>query len=364
MSNMKLPHISHAFNIILSVLRHPSFYLAIFILGLISFSLTIHFLSPMADIIHRRPLGLETTWVPEMASTCKTSDPASWAYGACSSLIDCCLNQMPELLKADAAIGSTLAALLPTIMVLISGEPGDLVPQALISPHRAVATALFTVGAPAALLRQLKPVQRGRLADSQTPNGHERSWDIHMACITSKTSYRHVATKIFMDVSILVVAATMLRQAWRVNVSTVVPWKCECPLLLFIWPLSCIFWLAFSVLLLLAMTEEIEFQNVSLGASTTWLRVFILPYAIGRASEDDQDYCIRITARMPSDGLVSVFANWRVYDLVTGAAAAAVYIYATFILSGSMFLGAVSAVRFTSIISSLHVAVRFISGNA
>ncbi|MBE3045658.1 hypothetical protein IMZ48_24550 [Candidatus Bathyarchaeota archaeon] len=315
----------------------------------------------MADIIHRRPLGLET-WVPEMASACKTSDPASWAYGACSGLIDCCLNQMPELLKADAAIGSTLAALLPTIMVLISAEPGDLVPQALISPHRAVATALFTVGAPAALLRQLKPVQRGRLPDDRTPNGHERSWDIHVACITSMASYRHVATKLFADVCILSLAATMLHQAWRVNVSTVVPWKCECPLLVFLWPLSCIFWLGFSVLLLLAMTEKIEFQNVSLGASTTWLRVFTFPYAIGRASKENQNYCIRITARMPSDGRLSMVANWRVYDLVTGAAAAAVYIYATFILSGSMFLGAVSAVRFTSLVSSLHVVVRIISG--
>lgn len=367
MAKRKLPRISCAITILLSILRHPAFYLFIFLLGLLAFILTIHFLSPMAEIIHRRPLGLETTWdlpTPDLYFVCRASDPASWGYGACSGLINCYLNKLSELHKADTAIGSTLATLLPTIMVLISTELNDLVPQALVSPHRALATALFTVGAPAVMLRQLKPVQRGRLQGDRTRDGHERTWDIPIACITSKESHRHIAVKLVADMGILALAATMFYQAWLVNVSTVVPWKCECPLLIFIWPLLCILWLGFSVLVLLAMTEEIEFQNVWLKDRPTWLRTFLLPYAVGRASKVDQDYCIKITARMPRDGRISWIANWRIYDLLTGAAAAAVYLYATFILSGSLFLGAVSAARFTSIVSTLYVVVRVIGGVA
>lgn len=133
----------------------------------------------MADMIHRHPLGLETVWdipIPEYYFLCKASDPAAWGFGACSDVIGCYMNQLPELYKADIAIGSTLASLLPTIMFLISSEAKELLPHALVSPHRALETALFTVGAPAAILRQLKPVQRGRRAGDRGLHSLERTW--------------------------------------------------------------------------------------------------------------------------------------------------------------------------------------------
>lgn len=57
-------------------------------------------------------------------------------------------------------------------------------------------------------------------------------------------------------------------------------------------------------------------------------------------------------------------ANWRMYGLMMGATAAAVYVFASFTLPSNLSLGAVSAYRFTSILSALHVGLRVIGGIA
>lgn len=233
MAKTEFQCISRATSILLAVLRHPAVHLFMFLLGVAAIAIAIHILGLMANAIHRYPLGLESTWsisISEFYSQCKASDPDSWGYGTCSDMVGCYLDKVPELQKADMAIRSMLAALFPTVMVLISSDAKELVSQVLISPHRALATALFTVGTPAAMLQKLKPVQRGLLTGDGDPNSYERTWVIPIACITKGShtlTWRSSWQRTLASSSL---SATMLYGTWTVNVSTVVPWKCECPL--------------------------------------------------------------------------------------------------------------------------------------
>ena len=50
---------------------------------------------------------------------CNGTNPDRFQFGTCSLLIDCVYEHLGEALKASLASGSGIAALLPTILVLI-----------------------------------------------------------------------------------------------------------------------------------------------------------------------------------------------------------------------------------------------------
>lgn len=56
----------------------------------------------------------------DASNHCNGHDPASFTFGPCSLLIDCVYEHLDESLKASLSCGTSIAALLPTILVLIS----------------------------------------------------------------------------------------------------------------------------------------------------------------------------------------------------------------------------------------------------
>jgi len=68
----------------------------------------------------------------QASKVCNGSDPASFKFGTCSVLISCVFNNLSEALKASLSSGTSIAALLPTILALI-GKPSlpALIPQSI-----------------------------------------------------------------------------------------------------------------------------------------------------------------------------------------------------------------------------------------
>jgi hypothetical protein len=107
--------------------------------------------------------------------------------------------------------------------------------MALVSPHRAIATAAFSTGVPLRLLEQLSPLRPGFIG-RQTET--ERTWLVSLAALTEKPSRRHLALKLAADAIIVGLAAIMLWRYWVINSGTMIQWKCESPLLVFLWYVS------------------------------------------------------------------------------------------------------------------------------
>ncbi|KAH7317040.1 hypothetical protein B0I35DRAFT_434446 [Stachybotrys elegans] len=369
--------------------RISTYLLALYIALIVVFSLLIHYFSPLTNVFRRRPVGVFWTDHDDPYYVCRADDPASWEYGACSRLIGCYLDHFAEILKSDIATGATIAGLLPTILLATAAQPIDLISQALISPHRGLATAAFTIGFPTSLFDRLRSVHHG--PDNQRSN--IRTWNVIIPVIGNRPFY-HIATKLSMDIFIVGGAAGMLYYNWTINNAVLVLWKCESPLLVFLWPISCMSWLVLVVLVLHFMVDELLFEHEPSKTLLTWWQTMRLPYTVDCPSQDGvagtqqgnrfrmlsrrpvdalrrtdssplssgpslqrpfDSFCIKISARMPANSFIF---TWQTFDLIVEILATAIYFYSTFILLGCIFLGAVAAMRFTSIIASVYIMIR------
>jgi hypothetical protein len=107
--------------------------------------------------------------------------------------------------------------------------------MALVSPHRALATAAFSIGTPLKLLSQLSPLTPGfKPRKTET----KRIWSVSFAAMTETASKRHLAVKLVADIIIGGVTAIVLWQYWIINGGAMNQWKCESPLLVFLWYVS------------------------------------------------------------------------------------------------------------------------------
>lgn len=207
------------------------------------------------------------------SSRCSGSDPKSFEFGTCSLLITCVYENLPEALKASLGSGTSIAALLPTILALIGefhssldlplpivphlhrwflgvckieecstlpvltpfqgSPPLELVQLALVSPHRALATCCFSIGLPSGLFRQLRPLHT-QLSNSNPREPRVREWTIPVPSLGAKRWLDMIA-KLVVDVLILTLASIMLWRNWVVTSFTMVPWRCEYSWLLFAW---------------------------------------------------------------------------------------------------------------------------------
>lgn len=369
--------------------------------------------NPMADKIRRWPGDPNSRPYLLAGRLCNASDPSSWEIYSCTRLLDCVLDNVSEIQKSDIAIGSTIAGLLPTILMFAAARPNELIPQALVSPHRAIATAAFSIGVPLSIFEGLRPLRwwrrRGRRISSRQLS---RTWYISLGGITPRASYIHVLVKLLADGIILAALSVMLWQFWDINGTVAVQWKCEAPIMIICWPLICILWVMLAILLLYTMAEEVVFEHALTQTRYGWWKVFCLPYTMDMRLENrrrwmdwgvllnprkwnlpftkrvkpsrneealdtsattdfevpNQDtmdetessadeWRIRIIVKMPKDG---VLFNWQVYDFIVDLLGIVTYLYATFTFLSALFLGSVRALRFTSLMAGLYALVRVV----
>ncbi|KAI9784561.1 MAG: hypothetical protein M1839_001783 [Geoglossum umbratile] len=340
------------------------------------------------------------------------SNPANFEFRKCSVLIDCVYEHLSEALKASLSSGTSIAALLPTILALIGAPPLELVQIALLSPHRALATCCFSIGLPSGLFRQLRPLHP-QLSHSNPLEPRVREWVVALPSISPKR-WKHLLGKLVADFIIITFASIMLWRNWVVNSFTMVPWRCEYTWLLFGWPIACMTWLILSFALLHLMKESIQIyhaQNPSIKY-TIW-ELLSLPYSfdskilserqtslsalpshrgevkatIADVIETENgshdlihqqhqisppiltmersgttllygDHCVAIRIVMPSNlGLRS----WRCYEAIVEASAVGIYLYATFVLTSTLFLNADKAMIYATIMTLCLSAVRIMS---
>ncbi|KAF2815757.1 uncharacterized protein BDZ99DRAFT_514403 [Mytilinidion resinicola] len=141
---------------------------------------------------------------------CDGSDPKMFQFGTCSVLISCIFNNLDEAFKASLGTGTSIAALLPTILALIGSPPLELVQLALVSPHRALATCCFTIGLPSGLFRQLRPLHT-QLSNPNPREPRVREWTIPLPSLSDK-EWHNIIAKIAIDALIMTLASIML---WR-----------------------------------------------------------------------------------------------------------------------------------------------------
>jgi len=95
--------------------------LFVWLLGILTFILTIHYLSPMTSLITRVPGAGNHLINDTIAMTCNRSDPSMYGYHQCSNFIDCVIGHISDIGVNDLGQGATLAGVLPTIFIFIGG---------------------------------------------------------------------------------------------------------------------------------------------------------------------------------------------------------------------------------------------------
>ncbi|KAH6637194.1 hypothetical protein F5144DRAFT_569883 [Chaetomium tenue] len=341
--------------------------LVVILLALLGLMLGINFTNPPRGHIPRSPGG---DVLKEVSDTCHGNDPAQFLYHQCSEFINCFLHNTSEVLKADMAVGTTLVSLLPTILLLIAKPPMDLVQQGLISPHRALAMACFSIGLPQQMFSKLRPVLPGFWKLEGKEANRTRVLEIPVP-IPTKRPFLPFASRVFTDFVVLACAGVMLWRTWAVSSWVMVPWKCESSILQFAWPVGCLFWMALVLPLLHVMSDNIEFINCLYPQTKyTWPQVFLLPYTqrfrprmedeMGGLSAEEQDRmrCIRVVITMP---YTSGFRSWLVYDLIIEILGSALYFYGTFVWLSCVFLTAVPAIGYVGATVACYVAMMAIN---
>lgn len=356
--------------------------LVFLILGILAAILVFQYAGPMPSIF-RRNLGAGTSFIPGWIEKCDGYNIETHKFGQCTALIDCVYREMKQVEVADAAIGGTIAGLLPTILIILgmtthtflhldfnsdaclAPPPKELVQQGLVSPHRAIALSCFCIGLPLGVLfQELGPTRERSSAEASTGGGVVR-WELHFAALSSNRPWLHRLGKIGGDIVILACMGVVLWRAWAINQAVMVPWKCETPVMTFAWTVACMFWVVVALLLLHSMVEDIHFEDlIHFDAETKspakycrW-EVWLLPYTL-RAKKRDVDG-IRVVWKMPERSWIR--SPLVYYCVIEAALAAVIYVYGTLVWLSALFLGATSALKYVSLTVALYTVARIVSG--
>jgi len=355
----------------------------------------------------QRTVGPATDPVFENVSRiCNGSDPASFDFGTCSNLISCVYDHLSSAYIAGLSSGTSIAALLPTILVLIGSSPLELVQLALVSPHRALATCCFGIGIPKGLFRHVQPLYT-QFSDANPLKPTEREWVFPLPPAGSKGWHKSLA-KIAIDVVIITLASIMLWRNYIINSYTMVPWRCEFSLLLFAWPIACMVWLVIAVVVLFLAMESLEISDTNDKSTKYHLwELVLLPYTFNwkcasrpRAcqsmlfgEEPRMDTTVvsqteviqpknvsfhdgapiiyrRDTYIVPGKDCITVritmrsnygFLSWQWYQAIIESLAVGIYLYATFVLTSTLFLNAKESIINTTIMTLCLAAIRVLS---
>ncbi|KAK4186213.1 hypothetical protein QBC35DRAFT_533575 [Podospora australis] len=282
---------------------------------------------------------------------CNVSDPSIFRYASCSDFIECVVKELRPIMGTDLNTGTTLVGLLPTILLLLAPAPLDFVQQGLVSPHRALAISCFSIGLPTSLFARLQPLQFQKRHLVVYRAGGKRVWHVNFAALSPTCSWTHVITKVAADLLVIGCAVVMMWRSWVTGTWVMVQWSCESPMITFLWPLACMFWLVVALLLLGVMAEDIRFTSSTNPPVTyTWWDVLLPPYTL------------RFNNTPGNTG--SILRNWVVYETTLEILSGVVYFYSTMAWLSSIFLGAVGAMVFVASIVATYIPARIVMTSA
>ena len=267
-----------------------------------------------------------------------------------------------------------------------------------MSPVRALATCVFAIGLPQSLFRQLG-LHQSRLSDVLPREPRVREWRVSVprspgASPRQKwkwavTSRRRALKAAAVDAAVLALAGVMLWQNVALGRQSMVTWRCEYSWLLLCWPVACAAWLAVALGLLAALARDvrIRFTEDGPGVRRSWADLLRLMYRVpeprgappldrGRQisgvkdgqrrkeradgdevrevmpGSDEPAFVLTITMRYDT--------AWRWYEAAIEALAVGIYLYATFVLTSSLFIsGSVGIVYMTTMVLCLS-AIRIV----
>ncbi|KAI9652093.1 MAG: hypothetical protein M1831_007226 [Alyxoria varia] len=268
-------------------------------------TLFLHLLPRQVQAIHRTVGTPSDAAVQEIAiDRCGAGDPNNWLWGRCSALAECTLQQIGATTASGYNSGTNIAALVPTAMAIVGAPPMDIVRQALMSPHRGVAVAMFGIGLPVGLFRQLgvdatawdssdgrvrewRRPARMRLAKGLGASAGGAAW--YSVRVMDST-----IGAVVVDLLIMAFAGLMLWRNLVVTFETMVSWRCEWYILVFIWPMASIVWLAIALTLLYVFSRSItvSFSLDRPGARRGMLDLIAVPYRtfdVLPGDDDDDD---------------------------------------------------------------------------
>ncbi|KAL9120449.1 MAG: hypothetical protein Q9187_002996 [Circinaria calcarea] len=341
-----------------------------------------------------RAIGLASDARTQAAvQECSFKPNRTFNFGECSGLVKCVLDGLPSDISAGMQSGANIASLVPTILVIVGAAPLDLVQLAFISPHRAAATCMFGVGLPSGLFWQLQ-VHLPHLADKKTSDPRTRQWLIPVRK-PSRRGSSQLARTLLIDAAILALASVMLWRNITVGLQTVVTWRCEYSWLLTCWPMACLFWLIIAIALLHVLAESIQitYSEDSPGVRRTRLDLILLSYRAPRAKVSTDGALEMAFSQTPRS---KVYANtgfnsklvtyliipsphspckdsephfmltikmrtensWGWFESTIEALAVGVYLYATFVVTSSLFLSGSQAILYATAMILSMSAIR------
>ena len=327
-----------------------------------------------------------------ISAQCDGSNQTNFQGAYCAHLLRCVLDNLPSDLSAGMQSGGNVASLIPTILALIGAPPLDLVQLAMLSPHRALATCCFSIGLPSGLFRQLRPLTNG-LAEKIAEEPKVREWVFqvpHSVASKSRAGWRNGVVRAAVDAVIIGLASVMLWYNWKISTQIMITWRCEYGWLLFSWPLACFGWLILAMSLLWAMASSVnvlyQVDEDSAAISIGLWSLMTLPYkadgvATSHALPTQQSApagsklppqttssaslksiatsvrapTVKISITMPHE---HSFRSWRWYEAVLETLAVGIYLYATFVLTSTVFMSGHMALTYAALMTICLSAVR------
>ncbi|KAL9117363.1 MAG: hypothetical protein Q9187_006101 [Circinaria calcarea] len=318
---------------------------------------------------------------------CSSKPNSTFNFGECARLINCVLDGLPSDVAAGMQSGANIASLVPTILAIVGAAPLDLVQLAFISPHRAAATCMFGVGLPSGLFRQLQ-MHLPHLADKKTSDPRTRQWLIPVRKPNRRGSSQ-IARTLVIDAAILALAGVMIWRNVAVGLQTVVTWRCEYSWLLICWPMACLLWLVIAIALLHVLAENIQitYSGDSPGVRRTRLDLILLSYRTPRAKVSTDGALEMTFSQAPKSKAYAkpvthpttplpnapdkvsephfmltikmrTETSWDWFESTIEALAVGVYLYATFVVTSSLFLSGTQAILYATVMILSMSAIR------
>jgi hypothetical protein len=267
------------------------------------------------------------------------------------------------------------------------------------SPLRALVTCIFAIGLPQGLFRQFH--QHTRMSDARPSSPRVRQWEIPVRAAYSgwePNATARIARRLLADGLILALAGVMLWQNVTLGLQSMVTWGCQHSWLLIGWPIACAIWLLAALLGLAALKKSlsVRYSEDSAGEERGLLDLIKLAYVLptprggalpiavmGTAEEaaqrdafdgrrktngevDVRDlgpqemlklepfYTVALTMRFDS--------AWAWYEAMLEAGAVGIYLYATFVLTSSLFISGSEGITYMVVMVLCLSGIRILEG--
>lgn len=245
---------------------------------------------------------------------------------------------------------------------------------------------VFGIGLPNNLFRQFSSSTDHSTRHQDTPASEElrvRQWTIPVPARQWQGVIK--AKAVFIDLIFLALLGVMIWQTVSLNYSSVISWRCDYSFLLICWPVACVVWLIIAMTGLLTLAQKIRIgyreHDQEEWSEVTWSALVRHRYnLLGRFNgendttsstylvmENRQDvrrgkhpqsrygayYSVEITMRYDW--------AWKYYEAATEAFAVGIYLYATFVLTSSLFVSGSTGIVYMTVMVCCLSAIRLLT---